>query len=1136
MSDIVTRWLDKLGLADYASVFSANDIDADVLPELTDADLKELGVTLGHRKKLLKAIAALDSKDPPETPPAYRPEVRSTRAPAEVTDAQRRQLTVMVCDLVGSTELSQQLDPEDLRTMNLAYQDACKLAIERYEGYVARYMGDGILAYFGYPRAHEDDAERAVHAGLALLQAMDELSEQFADQNDFKFAIRVGIATGPVVVGDLIGEGASQESAVVGETPNLAARLQGLAAPNSVLIAPETYKLSGALFAYEDIGQHELKGIAAPVNAYRVMYAADGKSRFEAVRTGELTPLVGRDEEFELLLRRWDRAKQGEGRVVLISGEPGIGKSRLALALRERLRGESHISWHYQCSPYHANSALYPVIHQLERLARLQRDYAPAEKLDKLESLLAQSSRDLSQDAALIAALLSIPTEQRYPPLDFTPEQQKDRTLNALVDQLKTLAAGKPVLLVVEDLHWIDPTTEELLGLIIEQIDRHRVMVLLTFRPEYESRWAGEAYATTLSLGKLGHEQCASLVEKVTGGKALPNQIYQQILEKTNGVPLFVEELTKTILESGLLNEQGEHFALTGPLPPLAIPATLHDSLMARLDRLAPVKEVAQTGAVIGREFSYALLAEVSPLRAGGLTQALDQIVESGMLFRRGTPPEATYTFKHALIQETAYQNLLRSTRQHVHAQIAKALQDHFPEKTQTEPEVVAHHLTEAGLVESAIGYWQKAGERAVQRSANEEATHHYSQALQGLATLPDTAENRQWETGLQLALGSVHIASKGWAAPDTEQAFARAHELCEQLGDSPALFGALCGLADVYFVSGRLNSALEIAERCLAIAKQCGGSAEQLKAHTLRGFVLFSFGDVVQARGHFEQALALYDRKQHDELKFSYGYDPQVDTMGWLSWTLALLGFPEQALEKSREALSLGQSLGHPHTLALAYQFATLVHATRREPDRAMPLALSMRDIGNEHGFPLMVAGGAVLHGWALSRNDDKAKGVEHLRHGVAAWQATGSETGLTIWLTLLAEAIADHGNLREALELLDDALALVAENRQRLFEPEIYRVKGEVLLKNEGSESEVEACFQKAVHLSAERQLRLLELRATVSLCRLWRQQREKKKPRERLTAIYGWFTEGFGAPDLRDAKQLLDDLNGSVLSNSP
>jgi class 3 adenylate cyclase len=780
----VSRWLAEQGLGHYAEVFAENGIASDILRDLTDADLKELGLNLGDRKRLLKAIAALDSEGMQDRAGAVEP----AATPAASRDAERRQLTVLFCDLVGSTELATRLDPEDLGAVMRAYHRATAAVIESFDGHVARYLGDGVLAYFGWPKAHEDDAERAVRTGLGLVGAVARLEPN----EEVRLRARVGVATGQVVVGDLVGEGAARDETVVGETPNLAARLQTLAAPESVVISQATRRLVRGLFEVEDLGPQRLKGFAEPQTAWRVEGEACAEGRFEARQTAGLTPLVGREEEITLLLRRWERARDGEGQVVLLSGEPGIGKSRLVRELRGRLGEDVHLTLTYQCSPHHITSPLHPLIEQLERAAGFARDDPPAARLDKLETLLAPGTDRLDEAVPLIAALLGISSGERYPALELTPQRQKELMLEALLEQLAALAAEQPVLVLHEDVHWIDPTTQELLSLAIERTQRLPVLTIITFRPEFTPPWTGQPHVSTLQLIRLGQREGAAMVDRVVGEKALPDEVTAHIVVKTDGVPLFVEELTKAVLESGLLADAGDHYELSGPLPPLAIPATLHDSLLARLDHLAPVKEVAQIGAAIGREFPHALLAAVTDRPEAQLRDALDQLVSSELVFRRGTPPEAIYSFKHALVQDAAYGTLLRSRRQQLHARIAQVLEERFPDIVESQPALLAHHFTEAGLTADAVDCRCRAARLAVAQSAHLEAIAEATMGLEALAGLPDGPERRRQELDLQLALGRGFLIAKGEAAPETGAAYSRAVDLCASRWDRADVPGSV--------------------------------------------------------------------------------------------------------------------------------------------------------------------------------------------------------------------------------------------------------------------------------------------------------------------------------------------------------
>jgi class 3 adenylate cyclase len=748
----IADWLKALGMSEYAERFAKNRIDLSVLPDLTDQDLEKLGVLLGDRRKMLRAIAKLEVVE--NSGPVVDVAAAAFAAPRPTDTAERRQVTVMFSDLVGSTAMSARMDAEDLREVISAYQKCVTETVERFGGFVAKYMGDGVLIYFGYPQAHEDDAERAVRAGLELVGAVSALKPNAPLQT------RVGIATGLVVVGDLIGSGEAQERGIVGETPNLAARLQGVAEPNVVVIAEDTRKLLGNLFELQDLGPKDLKGITGPAHAWAALRASSAEGRFEALHASGLTELVGREEELELLLRRWSRAKTGEGHVVLLSGEAGIGKSRLTAALLERLAAEQHTRLRYFCSPQHTDSALYPIIGQMERAAGLAHDDTPRARLDKLDAMLAQTTTS-AEGAALFAEMLSLPNDGRYPALDLIPEQRRQRTLEALNLQIEALTRSTPVLMIFEDAHWTDPTSLEAFGRAVDQIRTLRVLLIVTFRPEFVAPWIGRPHVTALTINRLAQRDIDAMIDRVVGNKSLPASIRQDIIERTDGIPLFVEEMTKAVLEA---ESEGEARRTAGavPSPALAVPASLHASLMARLDRLGSAKEVAQIGAAIGREFSHALLAGVARKPGAELGSALDRLIAAGLLFRQGVPPHATYLFKHALVQDAAYGTLLREPRRALHASIAETLETQFTEIAENQPELLAHHCTGAGLIEKAAVLWGKAGQRSLDRSALVEASEQLTRALDQIATLSPTPALRREEIKLQVALITPSSMSQG--------------------------------------------------------------------------------------------------------------------------------------------------------------------------------------------------------------------------------------------------------------------------------------------------------------------------------------------------------------------------------------
>ncbi len=1045
-------------------------------------------------------------------------------------EAERRQLTVLFCDLVGSTLLSTHLDPEELRGVLRAYQKTCADIVQRYGGHIAQYLGDGVLIYFGYPQAHEDDAQRAVRAGLGIVEALPHLQSRLQQslgiRQDFSLQVRIGIHTGPVVVGE-VGGGERRERLALGETPNIAARLQWTADPNTVVISAATYRLVHGFFECQELGSHTLRGLSQPLITYGVLRESGAQSRLEVTMSSGLTSLIGREQEMGLLLERWEQVKEGMGQVVLLSGEAGIGKSRLVRVVKERVGTEPHIRWESRCSPYYQHSALYPIIDLFERVFHFQRSDSPEEKLRKMEETLIPYGVHLLDLIPLFASLLSIPLGDRYPPLTLPAERQKQKILEAVLTLLLSLAEHQPVLFIVEDLHWIDPSTLELLHLIIDQGAAARLFTLLAFRPDFRPPWTNRSYLTSITLNRLSRNQVERMVEQLTDGKTLPPEILQELVAKTDGVPLFVEELTKMILESGLLREQDTRYVLVGPLPPLAIPTTLHDSLMARLDRLATVKAVAQLGATIGRIFSYELLQAVSPLDEMTLQQALKRLVEAELLYPRGLPPLATYIFKHALIQEAAYQSLLKSTRQQYHQQIAQALVERFPETVETQPELLAHHYTEAGFSAQAVLYWQQAGQRALQHSAHMEAIAHLTKGLELIATMPDSPERIQQELILQTNLGTALMTTKGFAAPEVEKTYARARELCQQVGDTPQLLPVLRGLWGFYITRAELQTAQELGEQFFSLAQHTQDRSLLLWSHWSLGATLFYLGELPSAQEHLEQGMALYDPPEYRSSTFLYVRDPGVSCLALTAWTLWLLGYPDQALEKSHEALSLARELSHPFSLAFALDFAARLHQFRREGRLAQEKAEETIALSTEQRFPLWVAGGTILRGWALVQQGHTEEGIVQMLQGLTTHRATAAELARPHFLALLAEAYGKAKQIEQGLQVITEALEIVHHKKIRYYAVELYRLKGELLFEQIAEREQAETCFLQALEIARHQQAKSLELRAAMSLSRLWQQQGKREEARQLLTGIYNWFTEGFDTTDLQEAKRLLEEL---------
>jgi predicted ATPase/class 3 adenylate cyclase len=1120
----IAEWLRGLGLERYTQAFQDAEVTTEVLAELTEADLRELGLPLGPRKIVLKAIEAL--ADPPTTdllPEEAREEVGSKTVAISV-EAGRRQLTVMFVDLVGSTALSTRLDPEEMGDLIRNYQNTVAGEITRFEGHIAKFLGDGVLAYFGWPRAHEDEAERAARAGLSLTAAVAAL----AAPGDGALAARVGIATGLVVVGHLVGEEEARERAVVGETPNLAARLQEVAEPGRVVVAEATRRLLGDLFAYRDLGALRLKGFAEPVRVWSILGEGAAESRFDA-RHASTTALVGRDQELALLLDRWERAKDSEGQVVLLAGEPGIGKSRLVHALRERLGSEPRTPLRHYCSPYHTNSAFYPVIGLLERAAGLQRGEPPERQLDTLEAMLALAVENVQESAPLFADLLAIPTGGRYRPLDLSPQHRKERIFQALLNQVAGLASRQPVLALYEDVHWIDPTTLELLGRVVDRVQRLRVLAVITFRPEFAPPWTGHGHVTTLSLSRLARRQGAAVVGRVTGGKRLPDEVLEQILAKTDGVPLFVEELTKTVLESGLLEDTGDCYELTGPLPPLAIPATLQDSLMARLDRLASVKEVAQMAACIGREFSHELLAAVASLGENALGDALAQLLTAELIFRRGAPPKVGYSFKHALVQDVAHESLLKSRRQQIHARIAAVLEERFPTVAETEPEMLAQHLTEAGLAGRAVGYWLRAGRSAAERSANLEAISHLSKGLEALNRLPACPERDRQELTLQTAIGTPLIAVHGYAAPQTGAAYSRARLLCERLGDTGALFATLSGEFTYHFVRGDYGMMRQLTEEARRTSERTADAALRLAAHRLSGLTALQVGAFVEARSEFETILRLYDPSRHRPPPVHFVHDPKISALPYLAVILWILGYPEQARCWSVAALQYAEVLNQANLTAhvRVYGGAGLAELLR-DTAAVRGHADAIISLADQHRLHYFRLSGLILRGWVIAQEGATEEGLALMRQSAAERLALGVGWYQIRYLCMLAATHLQAGTAEEGLGVIAQAANLVARNNDHMWEAELRRLEGELRSAQGASPADVESCFEQALATARGQSAKSFELRASISLARLRRDQGKHAEARALLAPVYGWFTEGFDTRDLKEAKALLDELS--------
>jgi predicted ATPase len=911
---------------------------------------------------------------------------------------------------------------------------------------------------------------------------------------------------------------------VVGETPNLAARLQGLAQPGTIVVAASTRRLLGDLFRLHDLGLHEVKGISELVAAWAVEGVSDSESRFEAVRAAGLTDLIGREHELDFLLERQRLAWKGEGQIVLISGEPGIGKSCLAAALAERIAGEPHTRLRYQCSPYDTNSALRPFIAQLERAAGFKADDPPEQRLDKLEAVLAIDASRVQAVAPLFAALLSIPFGERYAPLALSPAQQRRRTLASLLDQIEGLARRQPILLSFEDAHWADATSLELLDLTVERVRQLPVLALLTSRPEFEPPCVGLPNVSTLRLGRLRRNDVESMVVRVTGGRPLPAEVTEQIVVKTDGNPLFVEELTKAVLEAGILVEDAEGYRLDGPLPPLAIPATLHDSLMARLDRLAPVKEIGQIGAAIGREFSYPLLRALVGRDETALKGALAQLEDAQLLFRRGDPPEAIYSFKHALVQEAAYENMLKSRRQVLHLRIAETLRDRFQTTAEAQPEVVAHHFTQAGLSEVAVEWWVKAGDRALDRSANNEAIAHLEKAISLAEGFADDPAQRLLRLRLQTTYGHALLHGRGHSQPETIAAFARARQLAAGIEDAVARFSAYYGMWMGSFVRADLAPMREVAVLSLRDARHSPGSPAAGRALHVYGVTCWFQGDYAGARTHLEQALAAYDHERDHRLAPRFVFDDRVVTTGWLAVVVWALGEVDQAIHLLDGALSLARQSGHLPTIAWVHAYRCRFAGICRKPGLARVHAEEVLRLAREHGLPMRMADGTFYHGWARWCAGD-GDGEAAVREGLALWNEMHYRLFAPLTGTLLAECEAEAGRAEVGLATLDAQLAAIEQTGERWFDAEVHRVRGQLLLKQRRPDvAAAEAAFMRAIEIARSQQTRTFELRASLSLAKLYQTTGRDDVASELLVPALVGFNVGPEVPEVEEAQRLL------------
>jgi class 3 adenylate cyclase/tetratricopeptide (TPR) repeat protein/ABC-type transport system involved in cytochrome c biogenesis ATPase subunit len=1119
----IKSWLAGLGLEKYVSAFTEAEISFSNLPDLTEEDLKELGLPLGPRRTFSAAIKGLDA---PPAPPALslaEPIGNSSPAAPPITeteptsDAERRHLTVMFVDLVGSTEMATRIDAEDMREVINGYQNTVAGVVSRFEGFVAKFMGDGVLCYFGWPRANEDDAERAVRAGLSIIEAVKKTKAP----NGSPLATRIGIATGVVIVGDMIGSGATQEAAVVGETPNLAARLQGVAQPNQLVLPQETRRLLGNTYKLTSIGAQDLKGVGAPVEAFVVEGEAALESRFAARQSGTLTPIVGREREIELMLERWAMARARKGQMVIVSGEAGIGKSRITQAVIDAVARDEHVRMTYQCSPYHADSAFYPVTQQMAFAAGFAPSDSADARLDKLEALLGTDHDTLK----LVAPLMGLDGTTRYGALDFTPTQQRAQTMQALARLLVQQSQKKPVLLVYEDLHWIDPTSLELVETLLDATADQPIMILATARPTFEYGFGGHPIVTRFALNRLGKDQISDIVSKLTGGKALPEEIMEIIAQRTDGVPLFVEELTKTILETGALKEAGDQLVLNGPLSAIAIPATLHDSLMARLDRLQPIKEVAQTAACIGREFSHRLLARIARLSEVELAAALDGLIGAELIYRRGLPPEAVYLFKHALVRDAAYESLLKEKRRAIHARILAALEN----DPDVAPEVLAVHAEAANLTDRAIDLWELAGQTAIARPAFREGISNLHRAIALITSQLEIGDNTilNRALSLQVRLGYASIAHFGWGNNQTKAAFEHALVLADRVGETPLRFQILYGLMTNRYIRGDHAEAVHHGQVLVNLAEKMTETAPAVVANRSFACSLMFTGEFERAQPYYDRALGLFDPVLHNNLAHLYGTDLGIGSHALICWNLLIRGESRRAEQLFHDCERYGLACTDVASNCYRHMIGTVIHLLTRNGAEFERHTNSLVDMAGEHNLVYFANYAALNREFLQIRNGD-VTGIASFSRTDAAIVATKALAFLPLLRTEIAYHALTLGLRDEAVQLATTTQGLIDQTGEKMWLSGLHRLYA-AIAKADGDNKTAERHLTTALDVARQQGAKLFELRAANDLARLLQNQSRIEEAVAVLNPIHNSIAEGDCPEDQATARELLAELAG-------